>query len=149
MESESKYLEVTDANAAALLAKNPQGNIAMLNLLRFRPVADYSVFPDLAPNKSITGAEAYERYIEHTLPFLHESGGRVLFHGTGGEYLIGPVGSGWDSVLLILQSNLESFMSFASDQAYLKGVGHRTAALEDSRLLPITNIRKHKQVKHR
>jgi hypothetical protein len=28
-------------------------------------------------------------------------------------------------------------MAFASDAAYLEGVGHRTAALEDSRLLPL------------
>lgn len=113
----------------------------MLNLLRFKSVADYSEFPDIAPATNISGAEAYDKYIEHTLPFLQASGGRVLFHGVGGEYLIGPVGTGWDSVLLILQSNLESFMSFASDQAYLNGVGHRTAALEDSRLLPVTEIR--------
>lgn len=141
MKSENKYLDVTDANAAALFATNPQGEIAMLNLLRFKPVADYSQFPDLAPTTNVTGAEAYDRYIEHTLPFLHGSGGRVLFHGVAGEYLIGPVGIGWDSVLLVIQSSLESFMKFASDQAYLKGVGHRTAALEDSRLLPITAIR--------
>jgi hypothetical protein len=40
-------------------------------------------------------------------------------------------------VLLIRQSSLEAFFAFASDPEYLAGVGHRTAALEDSRLLPL------------
>jgi hypothetical protein len=39
--------------------------------------------------------------------------------------------------MLVRQHSLASFMRFASDQAYLAGMGHRTAALEDSRLLPL------------
>ena len=31
-----------------------------------------------------------------------------------------------------------AFLAFASNRAYLAGVGHRTAALEDSRLLPLS-----------
>lgn len=31
-------------------------------------------------------------------------------------------------------------MAFAQHEAYLQGIGHRTAALEDSRLLPLTEI---------
>ena len=32
------------------------GNVVMLNLLRFREVADYSAYPDLAPPTPISGA---------------------------------------------------------------------------------------------
>jgi hypothetical protein len=39
--------------------------------------------------------------------------------------------------MLITQSSVNDFFAFASDEAYMAGVGHRTAALEDSRLLPI------------
>lgn len=67
----------------------------MLNLLRFRETADYSEFPDLAPEVPISGYDAYEKYVRHTLPFLHASGGELLYIGTGGDYLIGPVGRGW------------------------------------------------------
>ena len=35
------------------------------------------------------------------------------------------------------QNSVESFLNFESHEAYLKGIGHRAAALEDSRLLPI------------
>jgi hypothetical protein len=43
----------------------------------------------------------------------------------------------WDAVLLIKQNKVESFLAFESHEEYLKGIGHRTAALEDSRLLPV------------
>jgi uncharacterized protein (DUF1330 family) len=109
----------------------------MLNLLRFRKVADYSANPHLAPDETISGAEAYDRYIALTLPFLKESGGEVLFSGEGGPYLIGPEEEHWDRAMLIRQRSVESFVAFASHETYLAGLGHRTAALEDSRLLPL------------
>ncbi len=109
----------------------------MLNLLRFREIADYSGFPDLAPPEPISGSAAYDRYVRHTLPFLAASGGSVEFYGTGGDTFVGPPDERWDRVMLIRQSSLEAFFAFASDPEYLAGVGHRTAALEDSRLLPL------------
>ena len=59
-----------------------------------------------------------------------------MFLGAGGTYLIGPPEEHWDLVMLVRQNSLADFMAFASNPAYLAGLGHRTAALEDSRLLP-------------
>jgi hypothetical protein len=39
--------------------------------------------------------------------------------------------------MLVRQSSVNDFVDFASNEEYLKGIGHRTAALEDSRLLPL------------
>ena len=117
-----------------------QGSVVMLNLLCFNEIADYSATPDLAPSHPIGGGEAYQLYIEHTLPFLTESGGEILFLGDGGHFLIGPEMERWDKVMLVRQSSVNSFLAFESNQDYLKGIGHRTAALKDSRLLPIVNI---------
>ncbi len=77
------YLDPTQATGRALMQRELKGPIVMLNLLRFRAVADYSAFPDLAPDPSISGAEAYELYMKHTMPFLLESGGELLFFGEG------------------------------------------------------------------
>jgi hypothetical protein len=44
--------------------------------------------------------------------------------------------------MLIRQRSVGSFLSFASNEGYLKGLGHRTAALEDSRLLPLVEADK-------
>jgi hypothetical protein len=131
------YLEPSWEAGRDFMARPWPGSIVMLNLLRFRAVADYSSAPDLAPAEPISGAQAFQRYIEHTLPYLHESGGELLFLGDGGRFLIGPPEERWDMAMLVRQHNLASFMTFASHQAYLAGMGHRTAALEDSRLLPL------------
>jgi len=131
------YLEPTQESGRALFARGISGSVVMLNLLRFRPIADYSATPELAPSTAITGEEAYRLYVAHTLPHLRESGGELLFFGRGGEFLIGPSEERWDAVMLVRQTSLASFMAFASSQAYLSGIGHRIAALEDSRLLPI------------
>jgi hypothetical protein len=109
----------------------------MLNLLRFRLIADYSTTPELAPASPISGEAAYRLYMEHTLPHLTASGGEVLFFGKGGEFLIGPSDERWDAAMLVRQSSVAAFLEFASNQDYLSGMGHRVAALEDSRLLPL------------
>ena len=109
----------------------------MLNLLRLRAVADYAASPELAPDAPISGAEAYDRYVAHALPYLLASGGELGLMGDGGPWLIGPAGERWDRVMLVRQSSVAAFMAFATDPGYLAGLGHRTAAVEDSRLLPI------------
>jgi hypothetical protein len=109
----------------------------MLNLLRFRVFADYSASPHLAPKTPITGAAAYQLYMEHTLPHLRKSGGELIFFGKGGPFLIGPPGERWDAAMLVRQRSVRDFLAFASNQEYLAVIGHRLAALEDSRLLPL------------
>jgi hypothetical protein len=132
-----RYFEPTQESGRAFLARGLTGPVVMLNLLRFREVADYSNTSHLAPREPISGAAAYERYIEHTLPFLQASGGEVIFLGKGGTFLIGPTDERWDAAMLVRQRSVGDFMAFASNPAYLEGIGHREAALEDSRLLPL------------
>ena len=78
-----RYLEPSQAAGRAFVSRQLKGSVVMLNLLRFRDVADYSATPDLAPPTPITGQEAYQRYVEHTLPYLSAGGrGRDLhWHG--------------------------------------------------------------------
>jgi uncharacterized protein (DUF1330 family) len=135
------YLEPTQDAGRALFMRGIVGNVVMLNLLRLRDVADYSAHPDLAPPTPISGAQAFERYMSHTMPFLNSSGGEVLFYGEGGQFLIGPPGERWDRALIVRQHSVDSFMAFAQDEAYLRGLGHRSAAIEDSRLLPLVPTR--------
>jgi uncharacterized protein (DUF1330 family) len=136
----TRYIDPTQENGRAFMMRGIKGPIVMLNLLRFREVADYSATPDLAPAEPITGAQAFDRYIEHTRPFLERSGGELLFLGEGGTFLIGPATECWDLAMLVRQNSVDSFMSFATDEAYLAGLGHRTAAVEDSRLLPLVEL---------
>ncbi|MDQ7248187.1 DUF1330 domain-containing protein [Dongia sedimenti] len=134
------FLEPTQDAGRAFWQRGIAGPVVMLNLLRFRIVADYSAHPELAPPAPISGAAAFDRYIAHTLPYLEESGGGLLFLGEGGRFLIGPAEERWDRALLVRQSSVQSFMAFANHAGYLTGLGHRTAALEDSRLLPLAEL---------
>ena len=115
-----------------------KGKIVMLNLLKFKSTADYTNLEALKPEQEITGEEAYQLYMDYTLPELEKAGSRVLFYGKSGHFLIGPEVKQWDAVLLVEHQSVMKFMAFAQNEDYLKTAGHRTAALEDSRLLPIT-----------
>ena len=134
------YLEPTHENGRLLLERRIDGPVTMLNLLRFRSRADYSSHPELAPPGPITGREAYEQYVEHTRPFLSAAGGEVRLLADGGSYLIGPLDERWDLVMLVRHVSVQAFLDMARDEAYLAGIGHRAAAVEDSRLLPIVEL---------
>jgi len=42
--------------------------------------------------------------------------------------------------MLVRHANPKRFMAMATNEDYLAGIGHRVAALEDSRLLPIVEM---------
>ncbi|MBU1188566.1 MAG: DUF1330 domain-containing protein [Gammaproteobacteria bacterium] len=132
-----KYLEPTAESGRDFMMRGIEGKVVMLNLLRFRAMADYSATPELAPEEPITGEAAYRIYVDHTRPLLQQSGGDLLFLGRGGGFLIGPADEHWDAAILVEQSSVTTFIAFASNNDYLSGMHHRTAALEDSRLLPL------------
>lgn len=135
-----RFVDATDENGRLVFERAIDGPVIMLNLLRFRAVADYTAAPDLAPDEPISGREAYRVYMAHTTPFLEAEGGRLRMMAEGGHPLIGPVDERWDLVLLVEYPHLERLMSMAQNDAYLAGLGHRTAALEDSRLVPLVDI---------
>ena len=137
----SHFLEPTQETGAALFRRNISGEVLMLNMLRLRETADYSDNPELAPETQISGRDAFQKYIDHTMPFLKESGGELLLLGEGGKFFIGPDDEQWDVVMLVKQSTVESFFAFASNTEYLAGIGHRTAAVIDSRLLPVVECK--------
>lgn len=117
-----------------------KGRVVMLNLLKFRKIADYSNLELLKPKKNISGEEAYQLYIKNTLPVMKKAGSRILYFGKSQNFLIGPESQKWDAILLVAHQSVSKFMEFAQNKDYLKKAGHRTAALEDSRLLPSNEI---------
>ncbi len=132
----TNYLNPSDESARQLFSKSIQGEVIMLNLLRFKEIADYGNFPEIAPKYPRTGKEAYQVYIDQTLPFLEKSGGQVILLGECDHFFIGPMEERWDFMMIIKQKSLANFISFASDPQYQKVIGHREAAIVDSRLLP-------------
>lgn len=135
------YIHPTQEAGHKLFTRGIAGPVVMLNLLRCRDIADYSKHESIAPENSISGREAFDLYISHTKPHLSRSGGEILFLGESCDFFIGPEDEKWDLVMLIRQKSLDAFLGFASNEDYLKGVGHREAAIIDSRLLPIVEMK--------
>lgn len=137
------YIHPSQEAGRKLFTRGLKGPIVMLNLLKFRDVADYTNHISISPKNPISGREAFDLYISHTRPFLNQSGGEILFLGESWEFFIGPSDETWDFVMLIRQNSLDDFLNFANNKEYLKGIGHREAALIDSRLLPIVENQKY------
>lgn len=133
------YIQTTEEQGKTFYRNfHDKGKIVMLNLLKFKSEADYSNFNSIKPETQITGKEAYQLYMDSTLPELEKAGSKIIFYGSSYHFLIGPETEIWDAVLLVEHQSVLKFMEFAKNEDYLKGVGHREAALEDSRLLPIS-----------
>lgn len=131
------YINATQEAAQAFFSRQIEGDIVMLNLLKFREVADYSHAPELAPDNQLSGKEAYQLYIQHVTPLLDQAGSEILFTGKANKFLIGPEYEVWDAVILVRYVSVERFVGFFRSEAYQAIAGHRGAALEDSRLLPV------------
>ena len=139
-----KYINAhPDAGKAFYQNFHQKGKVVMLNLLKFKATADYSGLDNIKPDRELSGKEAYQLYIDLTLPFLEEAGSQLLFMGSSKHFLIGPQEEQWDAVLLVEHESVHRFMAFAQNKDYLAIAGHRTAALADSRLLPMNTQEDH------
>lgn len=109
-----------------------EGPIAMINLLRYREQAAYAPDAGVTP---CTGREAYGRYSEVAIQKVAGVGGRVVWMGVVQAALIAPEGERWDDAVIVEYPSKEAFLRMISDPEYQACVFHRTAALEDSRLI--------------
>ena len=118
--------------AKLIAAGEEPGPIVMINLLRYRDVADYPAGSDAEP---CSGREAYQRYGMHVLPMLAGVGGRIRWLGEARMTVIGPEGEQWDEAVLVEYPSRKAFVTMVSNPDYQKIAIHRTAALADSRLI--------------
>ena len=119
-----KTVEPTASQIQAFAAQTDDTSpFIMLNLLRYREQADYV---DVPGELACSGKEAYQRYA-----------GTVCFAGAAQTVVIGPEGEQWDDVFLIQYPSRQAFFDMLSSEQY-RAIGyHRTAALDDSRLVAI------------
>jgi uncharacterized protein (DUF1330 family) len=111
--------------------------IVMLNLLKFRDLADY----EEKAAARVTGRKAYERYSKAVVPLLWEVGGQVLWMGKARAGVILPDDESWDEVVLVHYPSRGAFVRMVSSDAYQAILHHRTAALSDSRLIETRAVR--------
>jgi uncharacterized protein (DUF1330 family) len=114
----------------------PDGKpIVMINLLRFREWADY---PQGVEAEKLTGRQAYDRYGRHVLPFLMAVRARPIWRGQASCTVIAPGGERWDEAILVEYPSRSAFERMINNPEYQAGLVHRTAGLEDTRLIATT-----------
>jgi uncharacterized protein (DUF1330 family) len=106
--------------------------VVMINLLRYRELAAYA--PD-SGLEGCSGREAYDRYWRAAIRFVRSIGGSVVWQGAARAVVLGPSTERWDDVLLVRYPSKQAFLEMIGNPEYQAVTVHRTAALEDSRLI--------------
>ena len=104
--------------------------VVMLNLLRFRDKAAYK-----DDSEDCSGRDAYKRYMTEAARSVSEVGAEVIWSGRSVGSLIAPPDESWDQVLLVRYPSIDAFMAMIESREYKGVVKHRTAAIQDSRLV--------------
>ncbi|RZU48069.1 uncharacterized protein (DUF1330 family) [Fluviicoccus keumensis] len=116
---------------------DPRHPIIMVNLLRYRAQAMYE---DGRPTV-LSGRQAYQRYTRSVLPLLWETGGKLLWMGHVRTSFIAPDDEAWDEVALVWYPSRQAFLDMVTSAPYQEVMKHRTAALDDSRLIETRAVR--------
>lgn len=121
-------------------AATESGPIRMINLLKFRPTADYGDGPDPGEPGPSTGAEAYARYGEVAMGEVAAVGGSQFYAGVANQTVIGPEDETWDMVAIIEYPSRSAFLEMIAKPSYQACVFHRTAGLADTRIIMTTPL---------
>jgi len=111
--------------------------IVMINLLRYRAKAAYPEGFDATP---CSGREAYQRYGEVAFERIASVNGRLLWFGSVQAVVIAPDAEQWDDAILIEYPSRKAFIEMVTQPEYLAAAPHRSAALEDSRLIATNTL---------
>jgi uncharacterized protein (DUF1330 family) len=109
--------------------------VLMLNLLRFRRLAEYAPGDPEHGAPQVSGVAAYARYSQAATPIFERVGGSQFWIGKPELTLIGPADETWDSAFIARYPTAQAFVDMLRDAEYQKATRHRTAAIADSRLV--------------
>lgn len=111
--------------AAGFFGGPEDGPFVMVNLLRFKPHAEY---PD-GSDSHLSGREAYLRYAAAVQHCLAAVGGRPVYAGTVTGLLLGEVEDLWDMVALAEYPSLAAMQAMVQSPEYQAIAVHRAAGL--------------------
>ena len=111
--------------AMAFFTGVEDGPFVMVNLLKFKPKAEYEDRSDA----HLTGAEAYARYGEAVGKLVVGLGGRIRYGGQVTGLMIGEVEDLWDMVALAEYPSLAAFRQMAISPEMHAVEHHRKAGL--------------------
>jgi len=111
--------------AMAFFGLPDDGPFVMVNLLRFKPKAEY---PDGSAS-DLTGAQAYAIYGAAVAKLVRGLGGQIRYSGAVAGLMLGEVEDLWDAVALAEYPSLAAFRAMATSPEYHVIEKHRIAGL--------------------
>tara|TARA_R110000868_G_scaffold194713_1_gene440338 strand:- start:128 stop:586 length:459 start_codon:yes stop_codon:yes gene_type:complete len=117
---------------ARILERPVTDPLTLINFFKFRTRADYGDAVDT--DTSVTGAEAFNRYANVSIPTMERVGGQFLHVGPFAGSFIGA-DEDWDLVAIGAYPNLEALNALYSDAGYRAAFIHRSAACERQKVL--------------
>jgi uncharacterized protein (DUF1330 family) len=111
---------------AAMQQPGPDGPVVMVNLLKFRPRAQYRDGRETA----LSGREAYQLYAKAVVKLLEGVGGRVVFSGDATFLMLGRVEGLWDEVALAEYPSRSALLQMSMSPEWQAIAVHREAGLE-------------------
>lgn len=115
----------------ALARNRPEGDLYMLNLLKFREAAVYAD----GRESGLTGREAYMIYGSEVQKIIEGFGGGLVFGGAANALVIGDGELEWDWVAIMRYPSFEHFTKMAASAEYQAIHVHRDAGLEHQLLI--------------
>jgi uncharacterized protein (DUF1330 family) len=111
--------------AQAFFGAEEDGPFVMVNLLKFKPRAEYADGADA----HLTGAEAYARYGAEVSKLVEGLGGKIRYSSRVTGLLLGEVEELWDAVALAEYPSLAAFRAMAMSPEMGAIEHHRKAGL--------------------
>ena len=107
------------------LEPGPEGPISMVNLLKFKPQAEY----EDGRETSLTGREAYEIYEAGVSELLREIGGYIGYVSEVERLMLGEVEELWDTVAIAVWPSRQAMFEVMQSPRMQEISAHRTAGL--------------------
>ena len=115
--------------------------VLMLNLLRFKPQAEYAPDDPEHGQPSVSGAEAYARYSAAATPIFDRVGGSQVWIGKPELTLIGPAEETWDLAFIARYPTAQSFVDMLREPDTHRASRLPTSPPADSRLVRCAGLK--------
>ncbi|MGB1652858.1 MAG: DUF1330 domain-containing protein [Acidimicrobiales bacterium] len=125
MEVVNEVMPTDRQRLAEMMEPGPDGPIYMVNLLRFKPAAEY----EDGRETTLSGREAYNLYGQAVSQIIQDYDGEVMFVGDVTFLSLGQVEDLWDEVAIARYPNRGALLAMSSSPQWQAAAVHRSAGL--------------------
>lgn len=126
--------EPTETQLEEFRSADQETPITMVNLLKFREIADYED-ADSADATQVSGRAAYQRYANVALSKIRENGGSIEYLAPTEQSFVGDQADDWDQVVIVRYPSRCAYLLGFDSPEYQAAIVHRIAGLEKRMLL--------------